>query len=196
MYQYQELKTLSLSQFGSVAASSQSESVDLDSPARLVVDFLSQQSLTLRPDVGIDAALAAMREVQLRAALVTEREAGDLLGIVTLADLESRKVLSLATSSGLAREDLSIGDLMTPKAELKGVPLSAIETSRVGDLLQTLKHEGQSQMLVVEPDSQRICGLISASDIARRLQMPVAITRRATSFRALVDVISAGRDLA
>jgi len=51
-------------------------------------------------------------------------------------------------------------------------------------------------MLIVEPDTQRICGLVSASDITRRLQVPVEITQRATSFRALVDVISAGRDLA
>lgn len=194
MLDYQELETVSLNHYVAPADAEQEVKVSLDSPARMVVDVLTRPPLTLKPDLDIDAARSSMRQAQVRAGLVTG-EADELLGIVTLADLESRKVLSLAVSSGQSRSDLTIGDLMTARDELKGVPVRAVETACVGELLQTLNNEGQAQMLVVEPESQRICGIVSASNIARRLQMPVSITQRATSFRALVDVISAGRDL-
>jgi len=195
MHPYQELKTVSLSDYPNVIESDQVESFDLDSPARLVVtDFLYHRPLTMLPEVGVDEAIAAMRRAHVRSILVTDT-ADAFRGIVTVADLESRKVLSLATSSGRTRGDLSIGELMTPKEKLKGVTLGAVEKGTIGDLLQTLKHEGQPHMLVVDPESQRIRGIISSSDIARRLRIAVELNLRATSFRELVDIISSGRDV-
>ncbi|SEG75545.1 CBS domain-containing protein [Marinobacterium lutimaris] len=193
MERYSELKTVSLSDYQSVVESEDVEHFDLESPARLVVtDFLYHKPLKLNPDVGVDEAIAAMRRAHVRSVLVAN---GEFRGIVTVADLESRKVLSLATSSGQARSDLAISDLMIPKAKLKGVPINVIETATIGSLLQTLKNEGQQHMLVVDPDNHRIRGIISASDIARRLHVSVEINHRATSFRELVEVISSGRDV-
>jgi hypothetical protein len=51
-------------------------------------------------------------------------------------------------------------------------------------------------MLVVRPEDQQICGIISASDIARKLHIPVDITERATSFREIVEVIYGSRGAA
>lgn len=195
MHRYQELKTVSLADYRTLVPSDQIEVFDLDSPARLVVtDFLTHRPLTLKPVVSVDNAIAAMRQAHVRSVLVSD-DAGSFRGIVTVADLESRKVLSLATSSGQARSDLTIGELMTPKDKLRGVPIGAIDKGSIGELLQTLKHEGQPHMLVVDPDSHCIRGIISASDIARRLRVPVEINQRATSFRELVEVISAGREV-
>jgi hypothetical protein len=67
--------------------------------------------------------------------------------------------------------------------------LSALQQGTIGDLLKTLRHEGSMHMLVVDPESQEICGIISASEIARRLQVPVEINLQASSFRDLVDVL-------
>ncbi|MBV1786840.1 CBS domain-containing protein [Marinobacterium sp. D7] len=195
MHPYHELKTVGLSDYPSVIESDQVESFDLNSPARLVMtDFLYHRPLTLLADVSIDDAIAAMRRAHVRSILVTDT-ADAFRGIITVADLESRKVLSLATSSGQARGDLTIGDLMTPKEKLRGVTLGAVEKGSIGDLLQTLKNEGQPHMLVVDPDSQRIRGIISSSDIARRLRISVELNLRATSFRELVDIISSGREV-
>lgn len=195
MQRYHELKTVSLSDYPSVIESDQVENFDLDSPARLVMtDFLYHRPLTLQPDVGIDEAIAEMRKAHVRSILVTDNSDA-FRGIITVADLESRKVLSLATSSGQSRNDLTIGDLMTPKAKLKGVPIGAVEKGTIGDLLQTLKNEGQPHMLVVDPESRRIRGIISSSDIARRLRISVELNVRATSFRELVDIISSGREV-
>jgi CBS domain-containing protein len=195
MNKYQELKSVDLAEYSTIVSPGEVASVDLDSPAQLVVtDFNESSPLILRPEVGVDEAIAAMRRAHVRSVLVTD-DKGSFRGIVTVADLESRKVLSLATSSGQSRSDLTIGELMTPKAKLKGVPVSAIESGNIGELLQTLRNVGQPHMLVVDPDHHAIRGIISSSDIARRLNVPVEINQRATSFRELVEVISAGREV-
>lgn len=195
MCQYQQLKTLSLDHQNVLVAATREGRIDLDSPARLVVDLFSPPPLTLSSELGVDAALRQLHEAHQRVGLVVNGME-EFLGIITLADLESRKVLGLATSAGVARSDLTLADLMTPRAALLGIPLSAVETGRVGDLLQTLERAGQTLMVVLEPESLRICGIVSASAITRRLQLPLAITPRATRFHQLVDVISSGRDLA
>jgi CBS domain-containing protein len=129
-----------------------------------------------------------MRKVHVRSVIVTD-SSGDFRGILTVMDLESRKVLSQATSLGLKRDDLSIKDVMVNRDKLRGVSLSALQQGTIGDLLKTLRNEGSMHMLVVDPASHEICGIISASEIARRLQVPVEINLQASSFRDLVDAL-------
>lgn len=194
MQNYNALKTVTLSDYEQILVSERIEHVDLSSPARLVVtDFLDNEPLMMNLDIAVDEAIQAMRRAHVRSILVTDSQ-NRFRGIITVADLESRKVLSLATSSGQARSDLSIGDLMTPRSKLVGVPISAIDGGTIGELLQTLKNEGRPHMLVVDPATQSIRGIISASDIARRLRVSVEINQRATSFKELVDIIS-GREV-
>ena len=194
MHRYTALKTVALADYEQVLVSERAEHVDLNSPARLVVtDFLDNEPMMLDLDVAVDEAIQAMRRAHVRSILVTDTQ-GRFRGIITVADLESRKVLSLAASSGQARSDLTIGDLMTPRDKLAGVPIDAIEKGTIGELLQTLKNEGRPHMLVVEPARRSIRGIISASDIARRLRISVEINQRATSFKELVDIIS-GREV-
>lgn len=192
---YHPLKTVDLSGYQEILESEGNTLVTLDSPAMLVLtDFSKTRPFTMHLDTSVDQAMNAMRTAHVRSIVVTD-SADKFRGIITTADLMSRKVLSLATSSGQARNDISIGELMTPKDKLAGVPIEAINAGNIGELLQTLKNEGRPHMLVVEPQHNRIRGIISANEIARRLQIPVEINQRATSFKELVDVISAGREV-
>ncbi len=194
MHRYNALKTVTLADYAQILVSERAEHVDLNSPARLVVtDFLDSEPLTMDLDVAVDEAIQAMRKAHVRSILVTDNQAL-FRGIITVADLESRKVLSLAASSGQSRSDLTIGDLMMPRDKLVGVPMEAIEQGTIGELLQTLKNEGRPHMLVVDPVHKSVRGIISASDIARRLRISVEINQRATSFKELVDIIS-GREV-
>ncbi|WP_372743416.1 CBS domain-containing protein [Neptunomonas sp.] len=189
------LKTVSLSQYKEILESEINERATLESPASLVLtDFLKTRPFTMHMDTIIDQAMAAMRTAHVRSIVVTDSN-DKFRGIITTADLMSRKVLSLATSSGQARNDITIGELMIPKEKLVGVTIDAIQTGNIGELLQTLKNEGCPHMLVVEPQHMRIRGIISSSDIARLLQLPVEINQRASSFKELVDVISSGREV-
>lgn len=189
MKNYHELKTIGLEDYTRLAEGSGHEITNLDSPAQLVMtDFRQVPPLTMSLTESVSDATQAMRKVHVRSVIVTDSN-DDFRGILTVMDLESRKVLSQATSLGLKRDDLSIKDVMVSREQLRGVPLSALQQGSIGDLLKTLRNEGSMHMLVVDPDAQEICGIISASEIARRLQVPVEINLQATSFRGLVDAL-------
>ncbi|MBA4503182.1 CBS domain-containing protein [Marinobacterium marinum] len=189
MKNYHEFKTVGLDAYTHLAEGRGREVTSLDSPAEQVMtDFRQVQPLTMSLTESISDATQAMRKVHVRSVIVTDSNA-HFRGILTVLDLESRKVLSQATSLGVKREDLSIKDVMISREKLRGVPLAALQQGSIGDLLKTLQHEGSQHMLVVEPGSQEICGIISASEIARRLQVPVEINLQATSFRDLVDAL-------
>lgn len=189
MKNYHELKTIGLEDYTRLAGGADHAITNLDSPAQLVMtDFRQTPPLTMNLTENISDATQAMRKVHVRSVIVTDSSKA-FRGILTVIDLESRKVLSQATSLGLKREDLSIKDVMVSRDKLRGVPLSALQQGTIGDLLKTLRHEGSMHMLVVDPESQEICGIISASEIARRLQVPVEINLQASSFRDLVDVL-------
>ncbi len=187
MHKYHELKTLSLEHYQSLASSENAQGIDLNSPAEAVMtDFRHTHPLTMSLNESVNDATLAMRKVHVRSVIVTD-SSDHFRGILTVIDLESRKVLSQATSLGLKREDLSIKDVMVPREKLRGIPLTVLQQGSIGDLLKTLQHEGTQHMLVVNPDSEEICGIISASEIARQLKVPVEINLQATSFKALVD---------
>ncbi|SIQ59474.1 CBS domain-containing protein [Marinobacterium stanieri] len=187
MHKYHELKTVSLETFKSLSGSESAEGIDLNSPAETVMtDFRHVRPLTMSLNESVNDATQAMRKVHVRSVIVTD-SSDHFRGILTVIDLESRKVLSQATSLGLKREDLSIKDVMIPRDKLRGVPLAVLQQGSIGDLLKTLQNEGSQHMLVVNPDNEEICGIISASEIARKLQVPVEINLQATSFRELVD---------
>ena len=189
MKNYHELKTIGLEDYTRLAEGADHAITNLDSPAQLVMtDFRQTPPLTMNLTESISDATQAMRKVHVRSVIVTDISKA-FRGILTVIDLESRKVLSQATSLGLKREDLSIKDVMVSRDKLRGVPLSALQQGTIGDLLKTLRHEGSMHMLVVDQESQEICGIISASEIARRLQVPVEINLQASSFRDLVDVL-------
>jgi CBS domain-containing protein len=189
MKNYHELKTVGLEAYTRLAAGGGHETTNLDSPADTVMtDFRQIPPLTMSLTESISDATQAMRKVHVRSVIVTD-SSGDFRGILTVMDLESRKVLSQATSLGLKRDDLSIKDVMVNRDKLRGVSLSALQQGTIGDLLKTLRNEGSMHMLVVDPASHEICGIISASEIARRLQVPVEINLQASSFRDLVDAL-------
>ncbi len=188
MRTFRELKTLSLRDYTRLTSPCH-ESLSLESPASSIVTrFESTRPLALELDVGINEALLMMKKAHVRSVIVMDG-AEKFRGIISVSDLESRKVLSIAQSLGQRRDDLSIGDVMTPSSRLAGLSTQQLDGSCIGDILKTLQDVGSQHMLVVRPEGQQICGIISASDIARKLHIPVAITERATSFREIVEVL-------
>ncbi|WP_020680672.1 CBS domain-containing protein [Marinobacterium rhizophilum] len=188
MRTFHELKTLSLRDYTKLSTPA-ADNLSLESPAiNVVTNFESTRPLALELDVGINDALLMMKKAHVRSVIVMD-DAEKFRGIISVSDLESRKVLSTAQSQGLRRDDLTIGDIMTPSEKLAGLSMQQISGSCIGDILKTLQDVGSQHMLVVKPEDLQICGIISASDIARKLHIPVSITERATSFREIVDVL-------
>lgn len=194
MNDYNELKTILLNASDHIASPKELHEYTLDTPAsEVVTDFEKVQPLMMEQDVSIDEARQMMRKVHVRSVLVIDKDE-NFRGLLTLADLESRSAMSIATSAGLKRHDISIKEVMTPRDRLHAIPLSEVNHASIGDLMRTLQHTGTPHMLVVDSSKHQIRGVISSSDIARRLKIPVEISKRAAHFREVVDVLFAGRD--
>ena len=194
MNNYNELKTILLDASDHIVRPEELLEYTLNTPAiEVMTDFEKVQPLMMEQDVSIDEARQMMRKVHVRSVLVIDKDE-NFRGRLTIADLESRAAMSSATSAGLKRHDISIKEVMTPRDKLHAIPLSEITHASIGDLLRTLQHAGTPHMLVVNPLNHEIRGVISSSDIARRLKVPVEISKRASSFREVVDVLFSGRD--
>ncbi len=188
MRTYHEIKTLSLKDYTRLSKPD-TDILSLDSPASAIVtSFEFTKPLALELDVGINQALLMMKKAHVRSVIVMDGTE-QFKGIISVSDLESRKVLSIAQSLGQRRDELTIADVMTPSTKLTGLSMQQVANSSIGDVLKTLQDVGSQHMLVVKPEEQRICGIISASDIARKLHIAVDITERATSFKEVVDML-------
>lgn len=188
-YPMHALRSIALHDFDSIRQPAEGDSLSAEDPAALIMtDFSQTAPLTLTRDVALDAAHVAMRDRYVRSALITDSH-GHFVGLLTLADINSHRVLALATGRGQTRADLTAGDLMTPRNSLSGITLQTLGHSRIGDCLNTLERDGRQHLLITDPLKGDICGIISASDIARALHRPVEIPRIAETFGQVVTAL-------
>lgn len=109
---------------------------------------------------------------------------GELAGVVTLDQLDEQSITQLVTP-GETRRDVSVAQLMTPRAALKVICYEELLRASVGDLLRTFQRNGELCYLVVERGSHRIRGLVAACELAARLHCSVPIQKQ-PSFSDLV----------
>ncbi len=150
-----------------------------NSPALLVLtDFKLHRPFVIESTTPIDEAENLMKRAHVKLKLVVNKE-GKLRGIIAHADLESQHILQL-TTQGYQRRDITVGDLMIPRRDLSALDYDELRNSTIGQIIATLKQNGVQHCLVVDKNTHSIRGLISASDIARKLHLPVEIHRTPT----------------
>jgi signal-transduction protein with cAMP-binding, CBS, and nucleotidyltransferase domain len=163
--------------------------IDIDSSAyEIFTDFSHQQPMMLERTTPIDDALAMMKREHVKLKLVISVDE-TFEGVITLADLHSVKVMRATRATGLNRKDLTVAHVMTTKDHLHAIAISEFGRATVGAVLSTMKQYGEQHVLVVDTQEKCICGIVSANDIARRLQVPVYISERANSFADIYKII-------
>ncbi len=182
MHRYKSLPTTALADIGLIERPDQSDPLTTDSPALAVLtDFTEQQPLMLEQSTPLDEAIALMKRTHARLKLVIDAKE-TFRGIISLADLLSLKVMRASQDTGLGRNDLVVGDIMTPRSSLHAVDYSDLARARIGDLLATMKDFGDHYVLVVDGARRSIRGIVSANDISHGLHIPIQIGERANSF--------------
>jgi CBS domain-containing protein len=158
----------------------------IDSALHAMTDFTSKIAITVAPDKQIDAALADMVRLSVRAMLVLRDDS--VIGLITSYDIEGPRPLRFAERPGVSRrEDIRVGDIMTEWDDLPTLELRTVQTSRISDILEIFEGVGVMHLLVVESDehgAEVVRGLISRSRIERHLhgeQFPPAIAPSPTS---------------
>ena len=163
------------------------DEISLDSSAVAVfTDFKEHKPLEIESDIPAVQAEYLMRKAHVRLKLVVDSKA-ELLGTISLTQLSDQNIL-IHQQKGLDREDIMVKHLMTPRSDIKALDYKEMMNSTIADVIETLKKDGAQHCLVVETNEHQIRGIISTSDIARRLHMPLDIETKTTTF---VDVFKA-----
>ena len=143
-------------------------------------DFNEVKPLVIEAQTSADEALQLMQKSHVRLKFVVDAE-NHFIGVVALEDLNNQEIVK-KLSQGFNRQDLQVTDFMKPKEQLKAFDYREIAKARVRDIVDVLQHSGQQHCLVIDRETHRIRGIFSASDISRKLHLPIDITNRASFY--------------
>lgn len=146
------------------------------SPAlEFFTDFKKHVPLTIEGSTPAEAVEALMRSAHVKLKLVVDAE-GEFIGTISLDNLDEQHFMA-RVATGFAHNEILVKDLMRPKAEIMALSLTDLEEANINDVIKALQQKGQQHCLVVDQSNKQIRGLISASDVARRLHIPIHIER-------------------
>lgn len=117
-----------------------------------------------------------MLSSHVRLKFVVDKD-GEFIGVVSLDDLNGQTMMQKLTQ-GYDRDSLSVKDFMRRRDQLKAFSYEDLARSSIRDVVNTLESSGMQHCLVVDQSNNEIRGIISASDIARKLKLPINIGRR------------------
>lgn len=150
--------------------------VTLESPALEVMTDLARVSpATIRPQAPLEGANQFMISRGVRLLLVVDVR-DNVVGVLTATDVLGEKALRVTVERGVRRDELTVGDLMTPAESVEVIALREVEGARVGHVLETLRRAGRQHALVVEEEPAAagarratVRGIFSVSQLARQL---------------------------
>lgn len=137
------------------------------SAVEVMTDLRFIPAATVSAELDIESANQKMIARGVRALLVVN-VLQDVIGIVTSSDF----IREPAAAVNVVR------DIMTGAEQIEVLFLTDVLLARVGDIVETLKDSGRQHALVLEeqPSSgeRLVCGIFSATQIARQLGIPTA----------------------
>ncbi len=153
--------------------------VDAESPALAVLtDFKQQKPLIVNHNMRAVDIPGLMRRQHVRLKLVVD-DYEEFLGVVSLDDLQEEEILK-KVAFGYDRCELGATDFMKSRHAMKALDIAELEHVRLGDLLHLLRAVREQHCLVVDRQSHCVRGVISASDIARKMKLPLVPGRDAS----------------
>jgi CBS domain containing-hemolysin-like protein len=160
--------------------------VKADTPAiEVMTDLRVVPVATIRADRTVAQATQQMitRGVRL---LMVVAFGGVVEGLITATDTASERAMTLAQQQGKRPGDLAVADLMVPRHAIDVLEIATVLRADVGDVVATLKESGRQHALVVDRDrltgEEYVRGIFSATQIGRRLGVPVVIFETAHTF--------------
>ena len=172
--------------------------VSLHSPAEdVLTDFSLTTPVTVAESVQIDEALEIMKSQHVRLLFVLDNQ-DNFSGIVTAADVQGRKILAFMQRDGVSRDQVQVRHIMLGKLHIRALTYEQIKDAKVGDIMLTLKGSGDQHVIVLDEGAAgvaRIRGIISSSDISRRLRIGFDVMYEAKSFAEIEKIVSHGGEI-
>jgi len=168
--------------------------VRIDSPAlQVMTDLTRLPAASIARDALISEANQAMIHRGVRMLFVTGEDR-QLEGIVTATDVLGERTMQAMQHRGLRREELCVEHIMTEVAALETIELAMVTRAEVGHVIATLKACSRQHAFVVDRNAagrQVICGVFSATQIARQLGAAVHAGEIASTFAEIEAAIGA-----
>jgi CBS domain containing-hemolysin-like protein len=182
-----KLHLVNLEATDNIITPEQFKEINLASPAvEIFTDFKVHKALMIDGDTMAVTALQLMLKTHVRMNIVVA-ENHDFIGIISTNELSEQHIVA-KLAKGIAREDILVKDLMIPKSDFHAFDYSELLRASVGDVISTLENYQLRHCLVLDRESHHIRGVISTSDIARKLHMNMDLNIQ-QSFGSVYDVV-------
>lgn len=182
-----KLKLYPISSVDELAWPTAPAGISMRTPAlEFFTDFNSVQPLVIEATVSAVEAKKMMIKTHVRLQFVVDK-GNHVVGVISAEDLAERKIVQLV-ASGMKRNDIAVTDLMTPKKSLMALGIDEVEKASVADVIELLKDYHQQHCLVIDRNDHKIRGIFSASDISRKLRLPIDIQERSDFYRVFAAV--------
>ena len=143
-----------------------------------MTDFTREYPITVDEEQQIDAALADMVRLGVRAMLVVRGQ--KVVGFISSYDIEGERPLQYLLSSNHTRHrDIQVGRIMTPWSDLVALNWRAVKDANVGDLFNVFSHSDAMHLLVLEMGADGatyVRGLFSKTRLERQLILQPAMS--------------------
>ena len=182
---------------GASIAQAQPPQIAAVTPASNALDVMTDLTLvraaTVAPGSTLAQAEADMIHQGVRLLFVV-RAMPSVEGIITSGDLHGDRPMRLVSQRGVKYDELTVEDAMTPLSSIDAVDYLTLKHATVAELADTLVHNGQLHLLIVEHASAthpaRIRGIISKTQLERQLGAALPSTEIATSFSEIGRALS------
>lgn len=169
--------------------------VSMTDPATDVMTDLSQiVPFYVTATASINEANDRMIAYGVRLLFVTDGD-NTLIGLITATDVMGEKSMQFIAEHGGKREDIMARDLMTTTENIDVLNLSDVESSTVGDIIETIKATRRQHLLVVEPTADKstesIRGIYSTTQIANQLGIKIDLSDQASTFAEFERALAA-----
>ncbi len=173
------LKLVTLENIDHIVTPDDFKKITLNSPATMIfTDFKEFNPLIIEAHTKAVDAMHLMRKAHVHLKIVMS-DNDDFVGVISSFDISEQRIMH-KVATGHAKDDILVSDLMLPRSHLMAFNIDELEHSTVNDVIEALKLNGLRHCLVIDSKNHHIRGIISSSDIARKLHIPIEITSAVT----------------
>ncbi len=161
------------------------EEISKDSSClHVLTDFKIQRPLIIESGIGAHVLEELMLTAHVRLKIVVDKD-GHFLGVIALEDLKHPDFLS-QMAAVYDEEKITVVDVMRPRSTLRALSFVDIEQATIWDVINFLQDYTYQHCLVIDTERKRLRGLISVSDVARKLKIRVRV-QESPSFAQLYE---------
>lgn len=151
----------------------------------ILTDFRNHRPHVVEAHISAVEAAELMHQESVSFKLVVDSR-NEFVGLISTEDLSEQSILLTQVAGGMRRDEVLVADLMHHRESIRAINYDEFKRSSVADIIYTLQRHGQQYYIVVDRDQHHIRGVVSSSEISRRLHAPIFVERQPS----VADILS------